>query len=280
MALDISSLKVRAASGLVYIGLLITALLLASDVLFLLLFAFMGGSMIIEFNRLTQVNRLHPFRTVLDITATLWGLYATSLYTSGEADAAVFIPYFLYIVYIFARAVFADWERGTITIGNALIAQVYVALPLFITAAVCYTPEGYFDGTFALLVFLLIWINDTGAYLIGCTFGKHKLYPKVSPKKSVEGLLGGFVLTLALSFCIPLLLPSLEKMTLISAPIFGLIVAAIGTLGDLFESALKRKAGVKDSGTIIPGHGGVLDRLDSYLFALPMAALFYYLLLP
>ncbi len=280
MALDISSLKVRAASGLVYIGLLITALLLASDVLFLLLFAFMGGSMIIEFNRLTQVNRLHPFRTVLDITATLWGLYATSLYTSGEADAAVFIPYFLYIVYIFARAVFADWERGTITIGNALIAQVYVALPLFITAAVCYTPEGYFDGTFALLVFLLIWINDTGAYLIGCTFGKHKLYPKVSPKKSVEGLLGGFVLTLALSFCIPLLLPSLEKMTLISAPIFGLIVAAMGTLGDLFESALKRKAGVKDSGTIIPGHGGVLDRLDSYLFALPMAALFYYLLLP
>ncbi len=280
MALDISSLKVRAASGLVYIGLLITALLLASDVLFLLLFAFMGGSMIIEFNRLTQVNRLHPFRTVLDITATLWGLYATSLYTSGEADAAVFIPYFLYIVYIFARAVFADWERGTITIGNALIAQVYVALPLFITAAVCYTPEGYFDGTFALLVFLLIWINDTGAYLIGCTFGKHKLYPKVSPKKTVEGLLGGFVLTLALSFCIPLLLPSLEKMTLISAPIFGLIVAAMGTLGDLFESALKRKAGVKDSGTIIPGHGGVLDRLDSYLFALPMAALFYYLLLP
>ncbi len=280
MALDISSLKVRAASGLVYIGLLITALLLASDVLFLLLFAFMGGSMIIEFNRLTQVNRLHPFRTVLDITATLWGLYATSLYTSGEADAAVFIPYFLYIVYIFARAVFADWERGTITIGNALIAQVYVALPLFITAAVCYTPECYFDGTFALLVFLLIWINDTGAYLIGCTFGKHKLYPKVSPKKSVEGLLGGFVLTLALSFCIPLLLPSLEKMTLISAPIFGLIVAAMGTLGDLFESALKRKAGVKDSGTIIPGHGGVLDRLDSYLFALPMAALFYYLLLP
>lgn len=280
MALDISSLKVRAASGLVYIGLLITALLLASDVLFLLLFAFMGGSMIIEFNRLTQVNRLHPFRTVLDITATLWGLYATSLYTSGEADASVFIPYFLYIVYIFARAVFADWERGTITIGNALIAQVYVALPLFITAAVCYTPEGYFDGTFALLVFLLIWINDTGAYLIGCTFGKHKLYPKVSPKKSVEGLLGGFVLTLALSFCIPLLLPSLEKMTLISAPIFGLIVAAMGTLGDLFESALKRKAGVKDSGTIIPGHGGVLDRLDSYLFALPMAALFYYLLLP
>ncbi len=280
MALDISSLKVRAASGLVYIGLLITALLLASDVLFLLLFAFMGGSMIIEFNRLTQVNRLHPFRTVLDITATLWGLYATSLYTSGEADAAVFIPYFLYIVYIFARAVFADWERGTITIGNALIAQVYVALPLFITAAVCYTPEGYFDGTFALLVFLLIWINDTGAYLIGCTIGKHKLYPKVSPKKSVEGLLGGFVLTLALSFCIPLLLPSLEKMTLISAPIFGLIVAAMGTLGDLFESALKRKAGVKDSGTIIPGHGGVLDRLDSYLFALPMAALFYYLLLP
>ncbi len=280
MALDISSLKVRAASGLVYIGLLITALLLASDVLFLLLFAFMGGSMIIEFNRLTQVNRLHPFRTVLDITATLWGLYATSLYTSGEADVAVFIPYFLYIVYIFARAVFADWERGTITIGNALIAQVYVALPLFITAAVCYTPEGYFDGTFALLVFLLIWINDTGAYLIGCTIGKHKLYPKVSPKKSVEGLLGGFVLTLALSFCIPLLLPSLEKMTLISAPIFGLIVAAMGTLGDLFESALKRKAGVKDSGTIIPGHGGVLDRLDSYLFALPMAALFYYLLLP
>lgn len=276
MALDINSLKVRAVSGIVYVALLVTALLLSSDVLFLLLFAFMGGSMIIEFNRLTLVNRLHPFRIVLDIVATIWGLYATSRYVCGAESIQIFIPYFLYIAYAFSRTIFADLAQGTRTVGNVLTAQVYIALPLFITTAVSYQPDGSFDGTFALLVFVLIWLNDTGAYLVGSTLGKHKLYPQVSPKKSVEGLIGGFFFTLLFSLFIPSILPSLERFDLFTAPLLGLVVAVMGTLGDFFESALKRKAGVKDSGKIIPGHGGVLDRLDSYLFALPMASMLYF----
>ncbi|MBB6274988.1 phosphatidate cytidylyltransferase [Porphyromonas circumdentaria] len=278
MALDITSLKVRALSGIVYVALLVTALLLSTDILFLLLFIFMGASMIIEFNRLTQINRLHPFRTVFDIVATSWGLYATSLYFSGTEGIQVFIPYFLYIVYAFSRTIFADLAQGIKTVGNVLTAQAYVALPLFITTAVSYQMDGSFDGTFALLVFVLIWINDTGAYLVGSTMGKHKLYPQVSPKKSVEGLLGGLVLTIVVSLFIPSLLPSLGKFDMFTASIFAFVVAAMGTMGDFFESALKRKAGVKDSGKIIPGHGGMLDRLDSYLFALPMAAMLYFLL--
>lgn len=278
MALDITSLKVRALSGIVYVALLVTALLLSTDILFLLLFIFMGASTIIEFNRLTQINRLHPFRTVFDIVATSWGLYATSLYFSGTEGIQVFIPYFLYIVYAFSRTIFADLAQGIKTVGNVLTAQAYVALPLFITTAVSYQMDGSFDGTFALLVFVLIWINDTGAYLVGSTMGKHKLYPQVSPKKSVEGLLGGLVLTIVVSLFIPSLLPSLGKFDMFTASIFAFVVAAMGTMGDFFESALKRKAGVKDSGKIIPGHGGMLDRLDSYLFALPMAAMLYFLL--
>jgi phosphatidate cytidylyltransferase len=117
----------------------------------------------------------------------------------------------------------------------------------------------------------MIWMNDTGAYFAGSTLGKHLVWPQVSPKKSWEGLAGGFTASMVLGFFLGDLLwwgSRIDWMGL------ALIVSTAGPLGDFFESYLKRKAGVKDSGNVLPGHGGFLDRLDSLLFTLPPAALY------
>ena len=116
-----------------------------------------------------------------------------------------------------------------------------------------------------LTVFVAIWANDTGAYLAGSTFGKHKLFPSVSPKKSWEGFFGGFVASIIAAGLLLGWKPS--------SLVFGAVISIAATWGDLFESMIKRQVGVKDSGNIIPGHGGILDRIDSLLLVLPFVAL-------
>ncbi len=119
-------------------------------------------------------------------------------------------------------------------------------------------------------IFILIWVNDSFAYLVGSSIGRRKLFPSVSPKKTVEGTLGGFIFTLVAAYILSLYEPILKSAEWI---ILATVIVIMGSLGDLIESKLKRLAGVKDSGAILPGHGGMLDRLDSLIFAAPFAYL-------
>jgi len=154
-------------------------------------------------------------------------------------------------------------------VGVALLGLLYVSLPMSLLNVVAFTETGYdYRRIFALL--LLVWASDTGAYAAGKTFGKHKLAPKISPGKTWEGAIGGFLLTLAVGWGLGYLLPELSlTYRLVAAG----TVAMFGPLGDLAESMLKRSVGVKDSGRIMPGHGGLLDRFDAFLFILPVLAL-------
>jgi phosphatidate cytidylyltransferase len=131
-------------------------------------------------------------------------------------------------------------------------------------------------------LFILIWTNDTFAYLVGKSIGKHKLFERVSPKKTIEGFLGGVVFAAFAGFLISKLYirpnPDFSQKSILIWTIIALIVSIFGTIGDLIESKFKRIAGVKDSGTIMPGHGGVLDRLDSVIFVAPVIFLFYQIL--
>ena len=121
-------------------------------------------------------------------------------------------------------------------------------------------------------MFIMIWCNDTFAYLVGKSFGKHKLLERVSPKKTIEGFIGGIVFTIIASIIISQFYTFFNvTLWIISA----LIISIFGTLGDLVESKFKREAGVKDSGNIMPGHGGILDRLDSVIFVIPFLYIFY-----
>lgn len=131
------------------------------------------------------------------------------------------------------------------------------------------------EGIFLVfLVFLVTWANDTGAYLVGAPLGRTPLAPRISPKKTWEGVIGGTVASVAAAFACRAWF--LESLTAVDALVIGVVISVTAPLGDLCESLLKRSAGIKDSGSIVPGHGGILDRVDSLIFTAP--AIYYYLL--
>jgi len=151
-------------------------------------------------------------------------------------------------------------------VGVALLGLLYVSLPMSLLNALAFTAAGYdYRRIFGLL--LLVWCSDIGAYAAGKTFGKNKLAPSISPGKTWEGAIGGFLLTLGMGWALGFLLPEMPLATRLVA---AAIVAVFGPLGDLAESMLKRSVDVKDSGRIMPGHGGLLDRFDAFLFVVPI----------
>lgn len=158
--------------------------------------------------------------------------------------------------------------------GKLIFTVIYTALPFGFTLGL---PKfSAVDNTFTLEVFflfVLIWSSDTFAYFTGKFFGKHKMAPKISPKKTWEGFAGGVILTLILGFFVEKYFPELRGNWMV----VGVLVAVFGPLGDLVESQLKRTFGVKDSGNIIPGHGGILDRLDSFIICAPVVYLYFIL---
>ncbi|RIY12349.1 phosphatidate cytidylyltransferase [Hymenobacter rubripertinctus] len=153
-------------------------------------------------------------------------------------------------------------------VGVALLGLLYVSLPMSLLSLLAFSGSGYdYRRVFALL--FLVWSSDIGAYAAGKTLGKHKLAPKISPGKTWEGAVGGVLLTLLVGYLLGYLLP---ELSLTYRLIVAGTVAVFGPLGDLAESMLKRSVGVKDSGRVMPGHGGLLDRFDAFLFILPVLA--------
>lgn len=261
--LDTSSLFKRAISGAIYVALIVVTFWVKSNIPFIVLFSFFAGGMLIEYNLLTKVNRLYPFRTTLDVVASVVLLVGTYMAATSPSGLWVMAFFFIYLFFVFGRTIFSDFKAGPIrSIGNVLVGHIYITLPLFFTTLAV---TAFNLKREVLLVFIYLWINDTFAYLVGSLLGKHPLYKKISPKKSIEGLLGGFAGVVIAGAVVAFFADSYDVVMHL---VFPLLVAILGTLGDLFESLIKRFAGVKDSGHIMPGHGGLLDRLDSFLFAI------------
>ncbi|UWG98518.1 phosphatidate cytidylyltransferase [Dehalobacter sp. DCM] len=149
-------------------------------------------------------------------------------------------------------------------VAYSFLALIYPVFMFTFLESLRGLPDGLY---WCFFVFAMVWLTDTGAFFVGITLGKHKLVPKVSPNKSVEGAIGGLAMALisGLAFWLITDIGSLPGILVLS-----LLTSMVSQIGDLFESALKRTAGVKDSGKLIPGHGGILDRFDSFLFALPL----------
>ena len=160
--------------------------------------------------------------------------------------------------------------------GKLIFTVVYVTLPFAFSLGLPKFSTLDPSKTFTLeifMLFVLIWSSDTFAYLTGKFFGKHKMAPKISPKKTWEGFAGGVVLTLILGFFVEQYFPELRGNWMV----VGFLVSVFAPLGDLVESQLKRSFAVKDSGNILPGHGGVLDRLDSFIICVPVVYLYFIL---
>ena len=172
------------------------------------------------------------------------------------------------------------WEFCSIVNKNAdLQVNRFIAIP----NNMGYMPQIAYYYWYPLSLFIFLWSSDTGAYCFGSLFGKHRLFPRISPKKSWEGSIGGAVVAIVASQIIATFIPYTEQLTQLSSRLawggLAAIIVIFGTWGDLVESLLKRKLGIKDSGNIIPGHGGMLDRFDSSLMAIPAAVVYTYTIL-
>ena len=205
-------------------------------------------------------------------------------FCSGAVQTgAVFIPYLLTIVYLFISELYTQNENAVNDWAYTMLGQMYIALPLSTINVLAFNAatDGSinFNYIIPLSVFIFLWANDTGAYCTGSLFGKHKLFPRISPAKSWEGSIGGAVFVLISAYIIGMLTGADAGKSYLDIPQWlglGLIVVVFGTWGDLVESLFKRTLGIKDSGTILPGHGGMLDRFDSSLMAMPAAVVYLY----
>jgi phosphatidate cytidylyltransferase len=177
---------------------------------------------------------------------------------------------------LLASAIFIRRQDILHGIIYSVFGQVYITMPLSLLMVLSYSNQhhpqtGGYDWVPLIALFVFIWVNDTAAYFIGSLTGKHKLIPHISPKKSVEGFIAGIIFTLLAALIFARLYPEYTSFQWMG---FALVVALSGTIGDLFESLIKRTCSVKDAGTLIPGHGGILDRIDSLLVAVPAAYLY------
>jgi len=178
--------------------------------------------------------------------------------------------YGIFIILVLISELFRHRHRPLHNWAYFFLGQAMVSLPFALLSNILYF-NGYWNPNLLLAVFLIIWVNDSFAYLVGSTFGKHRLFERISPKKSWEGFIGGAVASMVVAYVFSLFETDLVWWQWF---IFSALVVVFGTFGDLMESLMKRSVGVKDSGRLIPGHGGLLDRFDSMLLAVPVIYLY------
>jgi cytidylyltransferase family len=228
-------------------------------------------------NKGTSVNRF-----ISTVAGTYFFLAVAGVNSGFIGTNAVFVPYLLTIVYLFISELYAKANDPINNWAYTMFGQMYIALPLSMINVLAFRQAGnetYFYYLLPLSVFIFLWTNDTGAYCSGSLFGKHKLFPRISPAKSWEGSIGGGILVLLVAALIGYLETQSDAPINLSIPQWlglGLVVVVFGTWGDLVESLFKRTIGIKDSGNILPGHGGMLDRFDSSLMAIPASVVYLY----
>lgn len=265
---------VRTLSGIVYIILLVGATLFSPET-YIILFGIFMFIAIAEFSRLVNMDKKIPLAMGAVAYALFCFLIDTTLYTNLLLNTGALFVAFILLEELFGKGPAIPKDK------TAKLARLtgYVILPFLLIVRLPFLTGDYIP-TIIIGSFILIWTNDTFAYIVGKTMGKHKLFERISPKKTIEGFLGGMAFTLIGAYVLSLFPVFMNPV--FSSPLIWMgaafILVIFGTLGDLVESQLKRKAGVKDSGNIMPGHGGMLDRLDSIIFAIPFLFLYYQIL--
>lgn len=270
----------RAVTGVLFVIVLVGCILY-SPLSFGILFTIISALSVHEFAQL--VNRSGEVSINKTITA-LGGAYLflalMSFCTQQSVGARIFLPYLGLLLYMMITELYLKKKNPTGNWAYSMLSQLYVALPFALlnvlafqysteTSSVTYTP------ILPLSIFVFIWLSDTGAYCTGSLIGRHRLFERISPKKSWEGSIGGGIFSIASSFVFAYFFSFMLWWQWVG---LAIVVVIFGTWGDLTESLMKRQLGIKDSGNILPGHGGMLDRFDSALMAIPAAVVYLYAL--
>lgn len=261
---------IRTLTGIVFLIVVLGSIIIGPLAFFIVfsVFTFIGLREFSQLARSSSVQKVsleyYLFGMLIYFIISLSGLG----YIDVRFSAIIFVIFFVQIATELFRKNDPNWKN----IATNLTGYIYISVPfglmnsLFYSGAVDQSRIGILIG-----MFVLIWTSDVFAYLTGSLIGKHKLYERISPKKTWEGSMGGLFFALLAAYILSILVP---QLTLVEWMILTIIIVISGTIGDLAESMLKRNAGVKDSGTIFPGHGGVLDRFDAVIFATPMVFVF------
>jgi phosphatidate cytidylyltransferase len=286
----------RGISGAVYIALLLSSILFSTES-FIVLFGIFLIIATYEFCNLIQLNKIFPiffatlfytFISLISFYKVVTENYITTVLNSNfkfDFDIEQFNILLLILTLIVSIKcivfLFDDTVQSISKLSKYIYLTGYILLPFVFITKISFGIKDY-NPKIIIGLFILIWTNDTFAYLVGKSIGKHKLLERISPKKTIEGFIGGVLFAIFAGFLISKLYikasPSFSEKSILIWTTIALIVGIFGTIGDLIESKFKRIAGIKDSGKIMPGHGGILDRLDSVIFVAPIVYLFYQIL--
>jgi phosphatidate cytidylyltransferase len=267
----LKNLIIRTVSGIVFLIFVIGSLLLGKYY-FGTLFLLVGILALLEFYQLTGNSGNTPGNIPGLIAGSV--IYIVSFLVASQlADYKLLSITVIFPALFFIMALYNPKSDLGKNLSITFLGIIYVILPLALLNYLAFPASNKYVYTPRIVVGILtlVWISDTAAYLCGTLLGRHKLFPRISPKKSWEGLIGGALLTLIPSFWMDDLMGILSRTDWI---ILAVIVTVFGIYGDLTESLIKRNAGMKDSGSIMPGHGGMLDRFDSILFVVPVSFLY------
>lgn len=268
------NIVVRACSGAVYVALIVCSILYGKEWAFPLLgclFVFAG---IMEFQKMVLTNFYESPRILF--VDLLVGLCLPVAVAFMPYSAVLYIAsLILAMVLCMIRFVMALYSHRPDVLRHtaySVLSVVYLSIPVSMALLV----QQWLGNAVALLMFVMIWLNDTGAFIVGSAMGCHRLFPRLSPKKSWEGFFGGMLFCILAGPAAKMLFQEeFAHYSVYTLAVWGVVVCVMATWGDLFESMIKRSVGVKDSGNLIPGHGGILDRIDSLLFVAPATALFF-----
>lgn len=270
----------RAITGVIFVGVLVGGILWG-PISFSLLFALISALTIHEFGTIISKQQDVEINKPICMLAGIFLFFGFAYLGVMPGQTEVLIPYLFLIIYLLVSELYLKKKNPLNNWAYAMMSQIYIALSFAMLNVLAYhsteaSPYNVqYNPILPLSIFIFTWINDTGAYCTGMLFGKHRLFERISPKKSWEGSIGGGVFSVIAAVIMSHFFPFMSLGIWIG---LALTVVVFGTLGDLTESLLKRTLGIKDSGNILPGHGGMLDRFDSTLMAVPAAVVYLYVI--
>ena len=274
----------RAITGIIFVGVLIGCIL-GGPISFTLLFALITALTIHEFGVIISKQPDVEINKPICMLAGVFLFFGFAYLGVMPGQTEILIPYLFLIIYLLVSELYLKKKNPLNNWAYAMMSQIYIALSFAMLNVLAYHSIGnegelsnyqvQYNPILPLSIFIFTWINDTGAYCTGMLFGKHRLFERISPKKSWEGSIGGGVFSIIAAIVMAHYFPFMPISIWIG---LALTVVIFGTLGDLTESLLKRTIGIKDSDNILPGHGGMLDRFDSTLMAVPAAVVYLYII--
>lgn len=270
----------RAVTGVLFVIVLVGCILY-SPLSFGILFTIISALSVHEFAQLvSKSSEVSINKTITALGGAYLFLALMSFCTQQSVGVRVFLPYLGLLLYMMITELYLKKKNPTGNWAYSMLSQLYVALPFALLNVLAFqnspeTSSVTYNPILPLSIFVFIWLSDTGAYCVGSLIGKHRLFERISPKKSWEGSIGGGIFSIASSLGFAHFFPFMPGWQWVG---LAIVVVIFGTWGDLTESLMKRQLGIKDSGNILPGHGGMLDRFDSALMAIPAAVVYLYAL--